>query len=74
METPEPQEVEFTGEIKELPASGLIGNWVIGNYTVQVTAETEVRGRPEVGRRAEVKGWLLGDSLVQARRIKVKGR
>ncbi len=49
-----PEIIRFGGIIQHLPA-GRLGTWVIGGRAVTVTARTEVRGQPALGRKAGVK-------------------
>jgi len=66
---------KFYGTIESLPATGLIGDWVVSGQTVHVTAATRIEqehGPAVVGAYVEVKGWLQADSSVNATKIEVK--
>jgi hypothetical protein len=66
---------EFRGTIESLPATGLVGDWVVSGRTVHVTAATRIEqehGPAVVGAYVEVKGWLQGDGSVNASKIEVK--
>lgn len=68
-------EAEFRGEIRQLPASGLVGIWVVGDTTVHVSSTTEIdqeRGPVVVGAIVEVKGAQLSDGSVDATEIKIE--
>ncbi|RME43172.1 MAG: hypothetical protein D6791_16105 [Chloroflexi bacterium] len=67
--------VKFHGVIRELPASGLIGDWRVDDIWVHVTEKTHIEhehGRIRVGARVEVRGIQLADGTVNATKIKVK--
>lgn len=68
-------EFEFRGVIQSLPPSGLIGDWVVGGRTVHVTSSTRIKmehGVIALGALVEVKGRLLADGTVDARKIEVE--
>ncbi|QQS47708.1 MAG: hypothetical protein IPM66_03360 [Acidobacteriota bacterium] len=68
--------VKFYGIIEALPATGLIGTWVVSGRQVQVGSRTEIkqeRGVVAVGSRVEVEGQSQNDGSVLAREIEVKG-
>jgi ABC-type xylose transport system substrate-binding protein len=66
---------KFSGTIQSLPASGLIGDWVVSGRTVHVTAATRIEQRRapvRVGAYVEVKGTQQADGSVTATKIEVK--
>ena len=66
---------EFTGIIESLPASGLIGDWMVNGTVVHVTDGTEVNqddGAAVVGATVDVEGTLETDGSVTADQIEVK--
>jgi ligand-binding SRPBCC domain-containing protein len=66
---------KFYGTIESLPATGLIGDWVVSGRTVHVTAATRIEqehGPAVVGTYVEVKGWQQADGSVNATKIEVK--
>ena len=68
-------EIEFTGVVQAMPASGLMGDWTIAGRTVHVDGSTEIdqeHGSIGVGATVEVKGTSLMDGSVQASEIKVE--
>jgi hypothetical protein len=68
-------EFKFRGVIQSLPPSGLIGDWVVGGRTVHVTSSTRIKmehGVIALGALVEVKGRLLEDGTVDARKIEVE--
>jgi hypothetical protein len=70
-----PEPGEFTGTITSLPASGLIGDWIVGGKTVHVSNLTYIEqkyGAPAVGKIVEVKGTLQADGSINALKIEVK--
>jgi hypothetical protein len=48
--------------------------WVVSGVIVRLTSNTTIEGSPEIGRSAEVKGYLMSDSSLQAKQIKVKNQ
>jgi len=60
--------VEFTGPIERFSDT----QWVVRGVTVAITPDTVIEGTPEVGRIAEVRGYLQPDRSVIAIRIKVR--
>jgi hypothetical protein len=53
----------------------LIGDWVVGGTTVQVSSATEIdesKGPVAVGVRVEVRGTSRADGSVEAEQIKVE--
>jgi len=68
-------QIEFTGAVQAMPASGLIGNWTIAGKTVQTNASTEFdqeNGQLAVGAVVTVEGTLQSDGSVLAEQIEVK--
>lgn len=61
-------EVEFVGPIISMTDS----EWMVRNVRVILTSETVVEGTPEVGKVAEVKGFLHPDRSVTATHITVR--
>ena len=57
----EPPQVPFAGAITERPDEGMIGTWIIGGVTVQVTLDTEIVGDFEEGT-----SYARGYGLLQA--------
>jgi hypothetical protein len=62
-------EVEFEGAIESVADTV----WTVNGITVTLSAVTVIRGVPELGRAAEVKGALQPDGSVLAQVITVKG-
>ena len=60
--------VRFGGVIETMPASGLIGEWMIGGQTVQVTAATQIVNprQMRVGARVQVTGLRQSSGVVIA--------
>lgn len=71
-------EVNFTAEITSLPSPDcdpVYGHWIFDKNppdTVVVTPHTEIDGEPEVGRSAEVWGFLQQDGYVHAETIEIQ--
>ncbi len=66
---------KFYGIVESLPASGLIGDWVVSGRTVHVDAATRIdqeHGTVQPGVRVEVKGIQNADTTVTAYKIEVK--
>src|SRR5947208_2579867 len=66
--------VTFQGTIGSLPASGLIGDWRVGDRTVHITSATQInqdRGHAVVGATVGVAGTVRSDNSVDASRIEV---
>jgi hypothetical protein len=68
------QPVEFFGKIEQLPASGLIGDWMVTGRTVHVSAQTRIINpdKAKVGAFVHVKGVALADGTVNATHIEVR--
>lgn len=65
---------EIHGTIEQLPASGLIGDWLVSGRTVHVSASTLVKqehGQAVVGASVEVKGSPQSDGSIAATTIEV---
>lgn len=66
---------ELKGAIESLPASGLIGDWMVAGRTVRVTSSTSINqehGRAIAGASVEVHGVMWADGSIDATRIEVK--
>lgn len=51
----------FAGEIKALPASGVVGEWTVGDKTIVVNEQTQLMGAtPKVG------AWVVGGGVKRA--------
>lgn len=70
--------ISYRGEVQSLPPTPgstlpdpnpVVGIWQIQGLKVQVSAETTVRGNPEVGSIVRVQGTLGSDGVVVARLI-----
>lgn len=67
--------LKFTGLVESLPASGLIGQWIVAGRTVSVTASTQLdqgNGVIAVGVLVKVEGYSMADGSVRAQKIEVK--
>ena len=67
--------LKFTGLVESLPASGLIGEWVVAGRTISVTASTQIDQEDApvaVGVLVKVEGYRLADGSVRAQEIEVK--
>lgn len=72
---PVAQEMHFVGVITGLPASGLLGDWMVGGVTVHVTAATRIEQKDalvSVGGTVEVKGTSEADGSLDAAKIEVR--
>ena len=68
-------ETEFTGAIQSLPASGLIGIWMIAGKQVQVVSTTRLEqenGGFAIGTIVEVEGLVDATGVIVASKIEVK--
>lgn len=66
---------KFYGTVEQLPASGLVGTWIVSGRTVLVSASTRIDqedGPVAVGAYVEVEGLLQPDGSVNATKIEVK--
>ncbi len=67
--------VSVAGAVQDLPASGLLGDWVVDGRTIHVTASTSINedsARARIGSRVKIKGTAQTDGSVAASKIKVK--
>ena len=67
VEQPELEERFVEGPIESLGAD----TWTVAGVTIVLDAQTVIVGQPEIGRRAEVQGYLRADGSVLARHIRV---
>jgi len=65
-----PELIEFTDTVTRMPRGGL-GRWVIGDWKVIVTPETEIEGEPLVGAVVHVQAQELGVGALVAVSIEV---
>jgi hypothetical protein len=66
---------EVKGAIETLPASGLVGDWIVAGKVIHVSASTVIdqeHGAAVVGASVEVTGTLNSDGSIDATRIEVK--
>lgn len=71
IETLPAPEIQYSGRVMELP-DGLIGPWAVGEKTVTVTEETELKqenGPFALGGFVKVKGRLQGDGSIVALKV-----
>jgi hypothetical protein len=61
-------EIEFTGVVTAMSGD----EWVVNGFRVLVTAQTEVKGNPQVGSTVKVEGRLQSDGSVLAREIETR--
>ncbi|MBS1251491.1 MAG: hypothetical protein MAG451_00524 [Anaerolineales bacterium] len=67
--------IKFYGTVEQLPATGVVGTWIISGRVTTVTVTTEVEqehGQAAVGAYVEVEGNLQPDGSVAATKIEVK--
>lgn len=67
--------VGFKGAIQSMPASGLLGDWVIGGRTVHVTALSQLKsehGAFGISVRVKVKATARTDGTFDANKIQVR--
>ncbi|MGX9728706.1 MAG: DUF5666 domain-containing protein [Candidatus Electronema sp. VV] len=67
-------EYKFSGLIRQLPADGTVGSWIVDDRQIVVTPLTvlkEEQGKAAAGTTVEVKGVLKGISFI-ATEIEVK--
>ena len=70
-----PRPVVFTAPIRELPVSGLLGEWKVGEETVVVSERTVILPEgviPAVGDIANVVGFRTNDNKVDAKTIQIR--
>jgi len=68
-------EFKFFGTITNLPASGFVGDWMVGGKTIRVSATTRIEqedGRVAVGALVKIEGALQLDGSINAREIEVE--
>jgi len=66
---------KFYGTVEQLPADGLIGDWIVSGRTVRVSTITLIdqrHGAVSVGAYVEVKGIQQADGSVNATKVEVK--
>ena len=65
--------VEFSGLIQELPSSGRIGTWRVGEVAVEVTRQTRISGVPTAGQGAlaRIAGTQMPNGQIRAISINV---
>ena len=69
------EDFEFTGTVQKLPATGLVGDWMVGGTTVHVTTATKIDqedGPIAVGTVVQVQGTKRADGSVDAQEIEVQ--
>lgn len=67
-----PGQLEFFGNLERLPASGLIGDWMVSGKTIHVSANTQIRqerGPLAVGACVGVEGTANADGSINAREV-----
>jgi hypothetical protein len=67
--------INFVGMVESLPSEGLIGQWRVSGRTVTVTLRTGLnmeRGPVRVGSIVKVKGLLLADGSIEAKKVIVR--
>jgi hypothetical protein len=68
-------EAELQGVIESLPASGLVGDWMVSGTVVHVTDATEVNqddGAAQVGATVDVQGTQESDGSITADEVEVQ--
>ncbi len=68
-------EAQLTGVVESLPASGLVGDWVVSSTTVHVTDATEIDQEDAsvaVGATVEVEGTTEADGSITASQVDVQ--
>ncbi len=73
--TGEGDSLNVKGTIQALPASGLVGDWIVKGRTIHVTASTKLaaeHGRFVMGTAVKVKGLTLADGSVLATKIQIR--
>lgn len=69
--------IQFIGKVQALPATGAgytmpnVGIWKVQGLVVEVTADSQVKGSPQIGSIVNVKGTISSDGVAHARSIKV---
>ncbi len=67
--------IEFDGVIESLPASGLVGDWMVSGRVIHVTADTLIKvesGAVVVGAFVEIQGCPRTDGSIDAGKIEVE--
>jgi|SRR5215813_4168937 len=67
--------VKLQGFVDNLPATGLVGNWVVSGRIVHVSVDTRIKQKGmliSAGLLVEVKGFLEADGTISATKITVK--
>jgi len=67
--------VKFYGVVEDLPATGLVGDWLVSGRVVHVTDATRIEeehGAVRIGASVEVKGMQQADGSIDAMKIEVK--
>ena len=75
VEANRPDCLEFDGVIQSLPASGLIGDWIVNGRIIHVTTSTLIKvesGAVVVGAFVEIKGCPRSDGSIDAGTIEVE--
>ena len=62
------EKIEFSGVITAVE----MGLWTIGNFQVQVTADTEVKGDPVLGETVEVEAFVHDNGTLVAHEIEIE--
>ena len=62
------EKIEFSGVVTAVE----MGLWTIGNFTVQVNADTEVKGNPVLGETVEVEAFLQENGTFVAHEIEIE--
>jgi hypothetical protein len=62
---PSQAKIEFVGQVTAMNN----GEWTVAGFRVTVTAQTEIKGNPQVGSTVKVEGRLQADGSVLAREI-----
>lgn len=64
--------IEFRGTVERLPASGVIGDWMVSGRIVHVSSSTTIRenhGPARIGGRVEIEGNQRSDGSVDAKKV-----
>ena len=70
---PRPPKRQIIEQVVTLPQDGLLGIWQVGDYRVEVSAETGIVGTPHVGAMVWVSGTPDFANVLQAQLIEVLG-
>ncbi len=74
-QNPASQKVKFEGLVNTVPAEGLIGSWVVGDWNVSSDSFTDFDGSEEAfqsGACVEVEGTLLANGIVRAAEMEIE--